>query len=71
MKPNFDGKQLLELMLMGAMMKDGNPFTAEVLKIFAKHGIGVLDGMAILLEISMLCDSMTESKKEEEPDEST
>jgi hypothetical protein len=53
----IDGKKLLEMMLLASITKDGDPTMTNVLKVFQKHGIGVMDAMAILLEISAAIES--------------
>lgn len=63
MDASFDGKQFLELYLLSAIMQGGDPFMSKVMKIFQKYNIGVMDGMAILMELAVALESATKEKK--------
>lgn len=53
MNANFDGNALLNEIII-AQIDDGTEQgkkTAEIMRVFEKHGIGVLEATAIFLEI--------------------
>lgn len=69
MNLEIDMKQMLaDMLLMGIVSQnDADPRLRKVIEIFKKHGVSALDGLAILMEISVAFD---EIKKQEETKES-
>lgn len=53
----IDGKKLLNLFAMQQAKKQGDDSMFGVLKIFEKYGLSMMDGLAMLLEISVVLNS--------------
>lgn len=53
----IDGKKLLNLFAMQQAKKQGYDSMFGVLKIFEKYGLSMMDGLAMLLEISVVLNS--------------
>lgn len=60
---NLDFKALLNNKIISDAKKK-NPQVAEILTIFAKHGISALDALAILIELASVFSDGEEGKNE-------
>lgn len=61
---DFDFKGFLEMMLLGsiAQQPDGDKAVA-MLNVLKKHGISVMDGLAILTEISSVISKIEKKRR--------
>lgn len=53
----MDGKKLLNLLAMQHAKEEGDDSMFGLLKIFDKYGLSMMDGLAMLLEISVVLNS--------------
>lgn len=59
----IDGKKLLDLLILDEASKAVDRRTVEILKIFNKYGLSIMDGFALMMEILSL---IPKDKEEEE-----
>ena len=59
----FDGKKLLDLLILSKASETGDRRTVEILKVFNKYGLSIMDGFALIMEILSL---IPKDKEEEE-----
>ena len=60
MNANIDFNALLNSAIISGLEKEPKGKTsAEIMKVFAKHGIGVMDAMAIMLELVTVVNGTT------------
>lgn len=59
----IDGKKLLDLLILGKASETGDRRTVEILKVFNKYGLSIMDGFALIMEILSL---IPKDKEEEE-----
>lgn len=60
---DFDFAAILNSMMI-AKVDQKNPYVAKILNVFAAKGIGVMDAMAMLMEISAIAEEMQENASE-------
>ena len=60
----LDGKKLLEQLMYGIMVNGANsdPNMAKIISVFKKYNIGIVDAIAIILELGFI---LQEPKGEE------
>lgn len=65
MNLEFDMKQMLADMMLMALVEQQNadPRMRKAIEIFKKHGISALDGLAILMEMSVAFDEIEKQKE--------
>lgn len=61
---NLDFKALLNNAIISNAKKE-NPQVAEILTIFAKHGISAMDALVILMELASVLSDGEEGKKDD------
>jgi hypothetical protein len=59
----IDGKKLLDLFILSKASETGDRRTVEILKVFHKYGLSIMDGFALMMEILSL---IPKDKEEEE-----
>lgn len=52
----FDGKALLDLMLIAEARKHNDKKTEKMMKVFQKYGLSIMDGFSMLLEIFQIIE---------------
>lgn len=52
MNANIDGEAVLHQIIMQELEREGNEETVEVVKVFERHGISVVEALTIFLELA-------------------
>ena len=61
----FDGKKLLDLLILSKASETGDRRTVEILKVFNKYGLSIMDGFALIMEILSLIPKDEEEEEKQ------
>ena len=56
MNEHIDGEAVLHQIIMQELDREGNEETVEVMKVFERHGISVVEALTIVLEIAPIIE---------------
>lgn len=61
---NIDGKALIDTLILANASQSGDKFLPAVASVFQKHDISLMDGLAILLELSTAIEGLKSEGEE-------